>query len=121
MPSTELPCIARLQGLLPSEKKAQMYCFLGECYCSIKFRQDARYFHAAFNDGIDSTAYYLGKLYFNGQSVQQCFRTAFQYFQIGARNGDVESMFEAGWCFKFGHGTVKYFEMAVLGGIGSGK
>lgn len=75
----EIPRSARI----PPERNLQLFYLLGRSSYSgdhgggVDYLQAARFIHAAFNDGLSSTAYFLGKLHYNGKGVHQCFETAF--------------------------------------------
>lgn len=73
----------------------------------------ARLFKAAFDKGTWQAAFYLGKLNYKGQGVVQDFEKAFNYYLVGASEGDGESYAQVGVCLCLGRGIERNYEKAV--------
>ncbi|MDR3198997.1 MAG: protein kinase [Planctomycetaceae bacterium] len=47
---------------------------------------------------------YLGEIYFYGKGVKPNYQKAIQYFQLGAQQGDIPSLYHVGRCYELGLG-----------------
>jgi len=71
------------------------------------YQQAAYWEKQAADAGLDTAAYNLGTLYFNGQGFQQDYAQAHQWFEQAAKRGNKYAEFQLGMTYYTGQGVQK--------------
>lgn len=71
------------------------------------YKEAAYWEQKAANSGLDTAAYNLGTLYFNGQGFQQDYAKAHEYFAQAAARGNKYAEFQLGMTYFTGQGVEK--------------
>ncbi|MDE2091058.1 MAG: sel1 repeat family protein [Gammaproteobacteria bacterium] len=93
--------LAKLGDVEAESNVGVMYASRGE------YEKAAYWYRQAANAGLDTAAYNLGTLYFNGRGMPQDYTIAHQWFEQAARRGNKYAEFQLGMTYFTGQGVQK--------------
>ena len=77
------------------------------------YKMAFEYYKLSADQGNSHGQRNLGRMYYNGQSVEQDYKMAFKYYQVSADQGDSYGQNNLGYVYQYGHGVKQNSNMAV--------